>query len=392
MPDEVEIAAPVESAPPVEADHVEHQQDAPADSSPHGGSDDSPTSPEETERADFVAKLAEARGETKTPDKAETTEQPEPPAQEVPEGTEKPEAKADDLSQSESESAKPFTERPEWQALTKLGDKLGKAEGAEVRKTLRSMMERETTLAQEVQRSRPHVEVVTDLIKEVGSEVGFRNLVSFIKQSNTDPAAAVPMFEKLLDDAKKRAGLVIQSPDLLTESQKLEQQVRDGEITAEFAAQRRKELTELETHRAAQKRTATQTDQQRRTAEQTAQQERIKAEYEAINQTEQAWTDAKAKADPDFKLVQPLFNKFAQLAATEFISANKRNTTPAEAKQILEKAYAEAKTEALKFQPRRRAAMSPIRDEGTSRNTRSQPVTEQEQFKAELEAARKRHQ
>lgn len=308
----------------------------------------------------------------------------------MPEATEKPEVKADDLSQSESEIPKPFTDRPEWQSLTKFGDRLGKTEGAEVRKTLRTLLERETNLVQEVERSRPHVAVVTDLIKEVGTEQGFRNLVSFIKQSNADPATAVPMFEKLLADARQRAGLVIQSPDLLTQSQKLDQLVRDGEMTQEQADQRRKELTELEASRANTKRTASQTEQQRRATEQTAVQERQRAEFASIDQAERDWTIAKSKSDPDYKMVEPLFIKFAQLGATEFKAENRRNPNPADAKQILEKAYTDAKAEALKFRPRR-AAITPTRDTGTSRNTRQQPMTEAEQFKADLEAARKRN-
>jgi hypothetical protein len=388
--DETEVAAPLESAPAVEVEHVESQPDAPATSSPAGGSDDSPTSPEETEKAEFISELAKARGETKEAETAETPEQTETPEQEVPEATEKPEVKADDLSQSESEIPKPFTDRPEWQSLTKFGDRLGKTEGAEVRKTLRTLLERETNLVQEVERSRPHVAVVTDLIKEVGTEQGFRNLVSFIKQSNADPATAVPMFEKLLADARQRAGLVIQSPDLLTQSQKLDQLVRDGEMTQEQADQRRKELTELEASRANTKRTASQTEQQRRATEQTAVQERQRAEFASIDQAERDWTIAKSKSDPDYKMVEPLFIKFAQLGATEFKAENRRNPNPADAKQILEKAYTDAKAEALKFRPRR-AAITPTRDTGTSRNTRQQPMTEAEQFKADLEAARKRN-
>jgi hypothetical protein len=57
--------------------------------------------------------------------------------------------------------------------------------------------------------------------------------------------------------------------------------------------------------------------------------------------------------------------------------------------KILEKAYGDAKVQALKLQPRRKA-ITPVRDEGISRNNRPHPVTELEKYEARFEKALKR--
>ena len=391
MPDEV-LAAPAESAPALEVATVETHADGTAGSSPAGGSDVSPPSPVVVdEAAEFRSELAKARGETEPAKTEAVAELDETPAQEVPGEEVKPEAKPDALSQSESD--KPFTERPEWQALTKLGDRLGKNEGAEVRKTLRSLMERETTLAKSVEQARPAQEAVQELVSLAGGSVeAFNGMRNFIRQFNTDPAGAVPLVEKLLADAKQRAGLVIQSPDLLTESQKLEKDLADGNITEDYAKQRRRELTELETHRATLKRTQGQTEAQRQQADQQAETQRFTTEIKAIDEVEGAWLARKKTGDPDFAKVEPFLPEAMEVAAHAFKAANRRNPTVAEAKQILETVYKTTKAKLAGVIPRRSTAPSqPIRDEGTSRNTRRQPMTEQEQFQADLDAARKRN-
>jgi len=378
-------ADPETSAPSLEVATVETHVDGSAASSPAGGSDVSPPSPAVDEKAEFLSTLAKARGEEPA-ETVETTEPPETPAQEVPEATEQPEVKTDALSH---ESEKPFTERPEWQALTKLGDRLGKAEGVEVRKTLRTLMERETSLAKFNQEARPRLEAVDEMIALAGgTQEGFNGMRHFFKSFHNDPAGAVPLLERLIADAKQRAGITLQSPDLLTEAQVLDRQVNDGEITRDQAERRRKELTELETTRAALKRTTQATEAERRQATERQQSERQQAMEQEIDQAESSWTAAKSKADPDF--VKPFFDRAAKLGAVEFQAAHGRYPTAAEAKQILEGAYTTAKKDLMATLPRR-GAREPLRDTGTSRNTRREPVTEREQFQAALEEARKRN-
>ena len=382
---EVAAPAPSASAPEVEP-VVTSQAEATATTATAGEvTDDSPPSPEETAVASFDAALAKAQGKPAEAPPEEAPEEAEQLETEVPEAAKPEEAKPVDLSQPESENV-PFEQRKEWQKLVKLVDPLNKEVGKEVRATLRGLMQTEVKLRREVQEAAPHVKTVKHLLNEMEGEIGFRNLVTFVGAVKRDPAGAVPMLEKLLNDAKQRAGMVIQSPDLLTEAQKVQVALDAGEITPEQAAQRQKELTELETHRATTKRTTGQVEAEKRQAQERQAVERRQAEFSEINRTEQEWTEAKSKSDPDFPLVQTLFGKFAQLAATEFVTANKRYTTTAEAKQILEKAYAEAKAEAIKFQPKKRQ-VTPVRDEGTSRTNRPKPVTPEQKFEDRFDRA-----
>ena len=389
MPIEV-AAAPETSAPSLEKETVETPQAASATPAPAGAEDASPPSPEETAVSEFDRHLAKSQGKPE-PEQAKTTGQTETPEPEVPDADGKPEVKPDVLSQPESEKGAPFKDRPEWQKLVKLVDPLSKEAGAEVRQTLRQLYQKGEQLQQEVEKAKPSVEWVEHFTRETGGgEAGVKNTLAFFRTFNHDPAKAVPFLENALADARKRAGLVIQSPDLVDQQKQLEQAVAEGAITPEQAEQRKKELTELETSRATLKRTTAQTEAERQQVQQRQQAEVQQAEMTAIDQAEASWTEAKTKADPDFPTVKPLFDKFAQLGAVEFNTANKRMPKPDEARQILEKAYADAKAEAMKFQPRR-AAKTPVRDEGTSRNTRQQPVTAEEKFNARFDKALKRN-
>jgi hypothetical protein len=389
MPTEVETVAPAESTPALEVETVETQPGAQADSPQHGGTDDSPPSPADDDRKAFDAAMAEAKGEKPLTDAAEITEEPAPLETDEPKEPKTEEAKADDLSQSESE--KPFKDRAEWQELSKLADSLGKEKGAAVRKTMRTLFEREAGLAKAVEQSKPAVDVAMELYRAAGSDqTAFTNMRAFIKTFTNDPANAVAMCEKLLIDAKTRAGLVIQSPDLLTEVQKLDQQVKDGEVTPEQAAKRKQELTELESSRATLKRKTAETDQQRQAREQEQQNQRIEQSKVETYNAEKSFLEATAKADPDYKVVYPLYAKLAQLAGREFLDTNRRLPNAAETKTICEKSFREAKAELARVRPRRQAA-APVRDTGSSRDTRHQPVTELEQFRADLAAAKKNH-
>ena len=379
--------APAASSPVLEGGTVATHPDAlVADLSTVAAEEDSPPSPDEIAVASFDEHLAKTQGKPEAP-----AEEPpaEAPAEDKPAEATVGGKTPDDLSH-ESEIPKPFTERTEWKELTALGDKVGKVEGAKVRQTLRTMLERETTMQRDLLASRPAVEAVQDLIAQSGSEQGFRNLQAFIRQYNADPAGSIPMLKTLLADAEKRAGLVIQSADLLTAVQQVDKDLADGAITPEYAAQRKSELTELETHRATAKRITVQTDQQRQEAQRREQATRMQAVNAEINQTEHAWTTAKAKADPDFSAVQPTFDKFAQLEARDFIEREKRAFTAAEGIQILEKAYRDAKADAARYRPRRQA-ISPTRDTGLSRNTRHLPQTSEEKYEARYEDAKRRH-
>ena len=119
-------------------------------------------------------------------------------------------------------------------------------------------------------------------------------------------------------------------------------------------------------------------------------QQRLTAELSAIDDVETSFNSDKAKNDPDFKAVSPLFAKFVQLAGVNFQAEHKRNPSASEAKALLEKSYKEAKAEAMRFKPKPKA-ISPVRNNGSSTNTRHQPVTEQEKFEQRLAEAKARN-
>ena len=349
------------------------------------------TPPAEDALAEFKADVAKAAGTepadegTKEP-AAETAKTDEPAADKA--ETKDPEA----LSQEVNKVPETLTERPEWQALTKIGDKLGKAEGKEVRAVLRGIYKREHELTTQVEKAKPALEVVNEMFQSVGgSEQGFTNMRTLIKSFASDPAGAVPMLETLLKDARQRAGLEISSPELLTEAQAIEQQLNDGMIDQGAADKRKQELLELQQARkvkeTTQAREAGKLERQQR--EQAEQQQR--AVVAEINQAEADWTTAKLKADPDFGAVQNLHGAFAKQAALDFFNTNHRYPTPAEAKILLDESLKQAKAEALKFKPKPRERIAVNGGNGSSGNHRQAPMTEYEQFQADLDAAQNRH-
>ena len=391
MPNQV-TDAPAASSPATDsAEPLEPRQDAPDTSSTSGDQDAPPPSKEEEAVSDIDFRIAQATGENTKETPESTTDETEPAKTDEPASLDKSEAKTDALSQEQKqvtdEVPQNFTERPEWQALTKIGDKLGKEAGAEVRKTLRGLMDREMTLANHVEQAKPAVELYNELYTLAGNNTqGVQGTMTLIRTFEHDPKAAVPVLERLINDARQRAGLVVTSPDLAAKIEQIDKDLNDGVITAEAAKERKNELTELEQLRFGQKRTAAQIEAQKQ------QQVRVKTDKElaeltaAIDATEVEFTSDKKANDPDFPAVKNLFDKFSQLAAGNFQRINGRWPTTAEAKQILEQTYKEAKAEAIRLQPKRKSLV-PVRDEGLSRNTRHQAVTPLERFEERIEKA-----
>jgi hypothetical protein len=277
--------------------------------------------------------------------------------------------------------------------LTAIADKLGKAAGKETRKVLREIYKREYDLTQTVEKSKPAVEVVQEMFQSVGgSEQGFANMRQLIKSFDSDPQGAVPMLETLLNDAKKRAGMVLQSPELLSEAQQLDQQVKDGLIEPDAAEKRKKELLELEQARMGQTRTKAQTEAQRQAQANAEQQRKTQIASTEINQAEESWTADKLKNDPDFSVVQNSFNAFAKVYALEFWNKGLGMPNAKQSVEILEKALKTAKDEAGKFRPKP-TAKKPVLSggSGSSGNNRQQPTTELERFDAIVERAIARH-
>ena len=351
------------------------------------------TPPADDELEEFKAEVAKATGaeptNTETESKPET-ETATPPGEPADKSGEEEESAA--LSQEKQVPDK-LTDRPEWQKLTAIADKVGKVEGKEARALLRGFFKREYDLGQVIEKTKPAQEVYQEMLQSVGGNAqGFSNMRQLIKDFDADPAGSVPKLKILLDDAMKRAGMVLQSPELLTEHQQLEAQLRDGVIDQAAYEKRNSELLELEQVRTTSKRTQAQT-QAERDRQQRQQSEKQRAEAAgAIDNAEAAWTDNKSKTDIDFAPVQKQFNRIARENAEILFKEINRIPTVKEINELLEKSLKQAKDEVAVFRPKPRARQAITGgSNGSSGNNRQQPSSELDEFRAEVEAAQKRH-
>ncbi len=337
--------------------------------------------------AEFKADVAKAAGTE--PAKADDEVDPEAAVTTDEPAASKEEAQPSDaLLQDPNKVPEKLTDRPEWQKITAIADKLGPAAGKEARGLLRSMFKTQHELTQQVEQFKPALEVVEEMKRSVGgSEQGFTNMRQLIKHYDESPKDAVPMLEMLLDDARKRAGLVVSSPELMTEEQKLQEQVSNGDIDAAEAERQRTGLLERQQARLLQQQQQTERERQQR--QQTEQQQQ-KAVAD-LNQTEQRWTADKAKADPDFEAVKGLHDRFTQLNALDFQAKHKRFPNVQEGIALLNKSYEEAKAEAKKFKPAPKPRQAVIAGEGSSGDNRQQPGSELDEFKETVAKAYKRH-
>lgn len=345
------------------------------------------SSPQADELSEFKATVAKVVGgeadKSKPGTETEVSEQKDEPVADEGDKTEK-----DALLHSEQEkvTAK-YTERPEWHKLTAIADKVGKAEGKEVRATLRELYQHQDALQQQVEKSKPALEVVQEMFQSVGnSEQGFNNMRTLIKNFEADPANAVPMLEVLIQDAKKRAGLVVSDTQLASEEQKLQEKLNDGLITEEEAEQRRQELLEVQQARLSK----SQAEQREQAERQRREQAARKAAETELEQIEARWVSEKQKSDPDYTALESLHGAFIQKNAIKFHNDNGRLPNTTEAISLLEKSYKEAKAEALKFKPAPKERKVVKSNQGSSLDNRHAPSSEYEEFQMEVQKAVKR--
>lgn len=401
--DEEVTGATAGTPPATETAAVKPAQAAPevTAASPGAPAESTPTATE-TELAEFKATVAEAIGNEKgssTESKADggDTKTDEPVAAKAEDDPEalSQESKDQDLAVKGPDGKAPvkLTERPEWQKLTAIADKVSPEAGKEVRAVLRQMFKGQHDLQVLVEKAKPAQEVVREMLQSVGgSEVGFGNMRKLITTFDRDPAGAVPMLERLLGDARQRAGLVLQSPEFVTEAKALDQQVADGSLTKEAADKRKAEMIEVERTRADNKRATqrTQTEEQQRKTQET--QAKIQAQVASINQAEADWAAAKKKIDPDFELVADVHAAFAQQNSLDFWNTHKRLPSVTESTEILEKSLKQAKEKLARLRPTPKAkAALTTNGDGSSGNNRQTPQTELEEFKAEVEKATRRN-
>jgi hypothetical protein len=286
------------------------------------------------------------------------------------------------------ESEKSFSDKPEWKKLNEL--KVGESAKRIIQDGLRAVYKRENELTEQIEQAKPDREFVREIFDSCGgNQKGVDNIRNLIKVNDSNPAEAVPMFKMLLDDAMKRAGMVLQSPELTGEASELQKQLDDGLIDQTAFDKRTKELLELEQVRTGQKRAQAQTEAQRQEQQRAQAEAKQLAQKQSIDKTEGSWVDAKLKSDPDFKAVETVYSAFAQKNALDFVKENNRwPTTAKEIEGILEKSLKQAKDEAAKFRPKPKARQATTSEgNGSSGNNRQQPRTPEEKFNAIFDKA-----
>jgi hypothetical protein len=319
--------------------------------------------PTETEPESSAAD--EAMGETDEPPKA------------------KPEADDKVLSQSDDEVLrKSFSTRPEWKkALDLVPDEKKHA----MRKALQPILLREQRTLTEIERLKPAGDRIERLRKAVGDD-GVENTIVLVEGWQHGDENAEKVLENLLQDLRARRGTVLGDKDLVDESEDLDRRVAEGEIEAEQAEKRRRELSELQKHRAESKRVQVQ-------AESSAQ-EQAKARVERIVQDRTTaindWEKQTSSRDADYPKLQKLVVDRARRLADEKQSESQQLLSPAEMVKVLQESYESVKSELGHMLPKPQKR-TPITGGGSSLTSRAKPKDDTEAFFQrieQLEAAR----
>jgi hypothetical protein len=167
-----------------------------------------------------------------------------------------------------------------------------------------------------------------ELTHYTGGEQGFDNFKTLLKLHAEDPVQAVPLLEKVLEDAKQRAGLVIQSDDI---KRKLDDGVVD-EATARELEQSRKDRERTQQKLKAEAESRQKLESERLLNSQTA----------AMN----AWESNIRGRDPEYDNIADLVkDRFQALATAEYPE------TPADAVAMVDKAYKEVTQRLRKLAP-----------------------------------------
>lgn len=181
---------------------------------------------------------------------------------------------------SEDVHLNPFSKRPEWVEATKL---LGEEAAKKVRPVLRNLLQRADKLAEQM---KPMAEVINQMRRHTGDEVGFKKALTLIETYATDPAEAIPILENLLLDAKERSGFEISADDLKARIAKIDQRVKEGHLSEEDAAEIRKDLVEVSKTRAKLKQEQEKQSRSAADTEQEKENEAYQAKLQALNRWE----------------------------------------------------------------------------------------------------------
>lgn len=167
-----------------------------------------------------------------------------------------------------------------------------------------------------------------ELTRYAGGEQGFHNFRELLRLHADDPAAAVPMLEQVLQDARTRAGLVVQSDDI-------RRKLDDGLVDEDSAV-------ELEKARKERERVRQREQQAVHERELQAAKQLQEAQVAALN----AWEKNVKERNPDYdSMVDRVRDRFIALATQE------PPRTPDEAVALSEQALKEVTQWAKRLVP-----------------------------------------
>lgn len=138
-----------------------------------------------------------------------------------------------------------------------------------------------------------------EIRRYTGDDQGFNNFRELLKLHAEDPAQAVPLLEQVLQDARVRAGLVVQSDDI-------KQKLDDGLIDDAAAI-------ELEQSRRERERLKVKAEQSERERKQQEAQQLLAAQTEGLN----AWEKNVRERYPDYDNVADLVRDRVQALAVQ---------------------------------------------------------------------------
>ena len=272
----------------------------PAPTNPGAASDSPPKG--DKEPGSISEALAQAKLE-EPPKEAGAATEPQPEASPAPE-TEAAQAAAEQAGKDEHGQPKAagaaadalsqqFNERPEWKAMQKA---VGEAGWKSVKPILRQVLESETRARARAAELAPQAEIVAEFKALTGDAKGFDTMRDIVRTYARDPAAAVPILEQMLTDARQRGGLEITSPDLKARLAEIDQQAHDSLISQDAAKKLRALLVEAEKGRAA----ARQAEGRLKDHEQSAARTAAQAADAQVMTTLNAWEQNIRSRYPDF--------------------------------------------------------------------------------------------
>jgi hypothetical protein len=196
-----------------------------------------------------------------------------------------------------------FENRSEWKAL----HGIDRASASKIRPVIRSLLEKENRLNEQLNGLKPSAEELKSLKQIVGEGQPWQFFNQVTQLFSRGDEKCIPILEEMVNQVKKRNGHLIQSDDLKQKVARINQAQTDGLITPEDAAERLAELTETEKSRA----------QARNLREQIEQQNRLKSQAEAQQREQSAVQEYRTALDNWETALRQTWPNFGNLTAPD---------------------------------------------------------------------------